>query len=354
MDRDLIDPGFPYFRTPVFSRLWRTPAQSRFGYMAWDQPVQLCLVNWGALYGNLRKRVPEGVYRAGCAVADIRNQADSGVELRMADGSSFHCDLALCADGHSSLGRRRLFPKLEATYAGYVLWRGNLPEALLSEAQPLESGARSTGYPGGHGIFYFVPGPGGSIRAGQRLVNWGMYLLRSSDAYAALMHDQDGRTREHSLPPGSMPASTEQSLKDSIGGLLPDFYQEIVRASSATSVYGIYDLEVPAYRQGRVALLGDAGALARPHSAAGALKSMNDAISLASALREATSVDDALRAWSDERTESGNHLVRFGAQLGRALVTQIPDWSHMDPASMERWFASIVTIRESMFATSAR
>jgi 2-polyprenyl-6-methoxyphenol hydroxylase-like FAD-dependent oxidoreductase len=118
-------------------------------------------------------------------------------------------------------------------------------------------------------------------------------------------------------------------------------------------VYAIQDREVPAYRKGRIAVAGDAGALARPHSASGALKAMTDALALSDALAaEPADLDAALARYSDSQTRSGNHLVRFGRQLGEALVTSIPDWSTMDVATMEVWFASIVTLRPEMLGGS--
>jgi len=43
-------------------------------------------------------------------------------------------------------------------------------------------------------------------------------------------------------------------------------------------------------------------------------------------------------------------MVRFGNQLGQALVKDIPDWSTMNAASMERWFSSVVTIQTEVMS----
>ena len=53
---------------------------------------------------------------------------------------------------------------------------------------------------------------------------------------------------------------------------------------------------------------------------------------------------------SVERTSANNQLVRFGNQLGQALVTEIPDWSNMDVPAMEAWYNSIVTISTDYLA----
>ena len=349
--RDLVDADIPYFPAHTFSRIWRTAQEPRYGYLAWDQPTQLAALNWGVLYRNLRSRVPDHTYRTQHRVIALHQRPNERVGVELADGKTPEFDLVVCADGYTSLGRQTLFPEVGITYPGYVLWRGFLLENELTESKPLEGGIRCLGYPGGHGIFYFVPGPNGSIEPGQRLVNWGMYVPVAETALADFLTDKQGNKREGSLSPGSMPLATERPLKDKAHERIPDYYADIVEKSPDTFVYAIYDCQVPAYRKGRVCLVGDAGAFARPHSAAGALKGINDAVALGEALKTHTSIEEALCAWDTERTTANNNLVRFGNQLGQALVKEIPDWSKMDAASMEKWFSSIVTIQTEFLAS---
>jgi 2-polyprenyl-6-methoxyphenol hydroxylase-like FAD-dependent oxidoreductase len=348
ISRDLVDADTPYFPSHAFTRLWRTPQEHRYGYLAWDQPASLALLNWGGLFRNLRKRVPDSVYRTEHRAVALYEQGNDVVKMELADGTVHEFDLVVCADGYTSLGRRTLFPEVSIQYAGYVIWRGFLLEQELDESQPLENGIRCLGYPGGHGIFYFVPGPDGSVAPGKRLVNWGMYLPIAESTLSDFLTDKEGKVREGSLSPGAMPLATEMALKQKARTCIPDYYAEIVTKSENTFVYAIYDCQVPAYRKGRICLVGDAGAYARPHSAAGALKGINDATALADALKTHESVDAALTEWDKKQTEIDNNLVRFGNQLGRALVTEIPDWSRMDAASMEKWFTALVTIRTEM------
>jgi 2-polyprenyl-6-methoxyphenol hydroxylase-like FAD-dependent oxidoreductase len=350
--RDLVDVDIPYFSAGSFTRIWRTTQEQRYGYWAWDQPANLALLNWGGLYRNLRKRVPNHVYRTARRVVALQESDNERVGVTLADGATHEFDLVVCADGYTSLGRRTLFPRATIQYAGYVLWRGFLLEKELEESEPLESGIRCLGYPGGHGIFYFVPGPDGSVAPGRRLVNWGIYVPVAEATLTDFLTDKEGHSREGSLPPGAMPLSTEIPLKQKAYERIPDYYAEIVDKSQDTFVYAIYDCQVPAYRQGRICLAGDAGAFARPHSAAGALKGINDAVALGDALRTHHSVEEALTHWNTIRTETNNNLVRFGNQLGRALVTEIPDWSTMNAASMEKWFSSMVTVQTEVFDPS--
>ena len=352
--RDLVDADIPYFSSQVFTRLWRTDQERRYGYLAWDQPASLALLNWGGLYRNLRKRVPDHVYRTEHRVVALYEHGNERVGVELANGTVPEFDLVVCADGYTSLGRRTLFPEIDIQYAGYVLWRGFLLEKELAESYPLTSGVRCLGYPGGHGIFYFVPGPDGSVAQGKRLVNWGVYVPVSEATLSEFLTDKEGRSHEGSLPPGAMPLSTEMSLKQKAYERMPDYYAEITDKSPDTFAYAIYDCQVPAYRKGRICLAGDAGAFARPHSAAGALKGINDATALGDALKTHSSLEEALTRWNAVQTEANNNLVRFGNQLGRALVKEIPDWSKMDASSMEKWFTSIVTIQTEMLDTKTR
>ncbi len=347
--RDLVDANIPYFASQTFSRVWRTARERRYGYLAWDQPASLALLNWGGLYRNLRKRVPDPVYRTEQQVVALHERGNGRVGVEVANSGIHEFDLVVCADGYTSLGRRTLFPQVSIQYAGYALWRGFLLEQELNESKPLESGVRCLGYPGGHGIFYFVPGPDGSIAPGKRLVNWGIYVPVAESTLTAFLTDKEGRVHEGSLPPGAMPIPTETALKQKAYERLPDYYAEIADKSPNTFAYAIYDCQVPAYRKGRICLAGDAGAFARPHSAAGALKGINDALALSESLKTHTSVEAALTHWDRIQTAIDNNLVRFGNQLGRALVTEIPDWSKMDAISMEKWFTSIITIQTEMF-----
>ncbi len=344
--RGLIGADVPYFDAEHFVRRWRTAAAPEFGVLAWEQPANIALLNWGGLYQNLRARVPDGVYHTGQRVVAL-HQAAQGVDVALANGEVQNFDLVVCADGYASLGRRTLFPTLELNYPGYVLWRGSLPASAMVAAAPMASGVHALGYPDGHGIFYLVPGTDASTGRDQRLVNWGMYVPVPD--LAAFMVDRDGRAHEGSLPPGAMPLATEAKLKSDARHRLPDFYADIVAASHDTYVYAIYDCEVPAYRAGRICLAGDAGAFARPHSGAGALKGVSDAVALRTALASHPDLETALTTWDREQTASGNQMVRFGNQLGRALVLEIPDWSAMSVAEMARWFTASVTIEAELF-----
>jgi 2-polyprenyl-6-methoxyphenol hydroxylase-like FAD-dependent oxidoreductase len=346
VEHDLIDADVPHLDVHTFRHLVRDERQERYGLVLWEQPGNIAHLNWGALYRNLRRRVPEGAYHTGCKVTGLRESDHGTVAVTLAEGRTREFDLLVCADGYGSLGRRTLFPDSPVSYARYVLWRGAVEERSLSEVKPLEGTLCWPSYVGGHGPFFLVPGLDGSIAPGRRLVNWGLYLGVYEDERAELLTGSDPAGYD-----GPMPAAREAKLKAWVPEVLPEYFAEIVNKSSATHVQKVHESTVPAYRKGRICLAGDAGALARPHTGTGVLKGITDAIGLADALRAHASLDDALTHWSDERTAHGNELVRLASQIGRALAAEIPGGPKADPAAKQKQFSSMVTVPSEVFVS---
>ena len=125
-----------------------------------------------------------------------------------------------------------------------------------------------------------------------------------------------------------------------LGSEMAGYVQEIVDATEDPFLQPIHDLRVPSYRRGRICLLGDAAAVARPHTAGGVEKAVVDAIALAEALSTDATIDGALETWDRARSAVGRELVTLGEALGRALVTEPPDWAAMSSAEMEGWWES--------------
>ena len=73
------------------------------------------------------------------------------------------------------------------------------------------------------------------------------------------------------------------------------------RPVRAAFLQPIYDLEVPRMAFGRVAILGDAAFVARPHVGAGVAKAAQDALTLAEALAANTDAEAALKQFEHAR-----------------------------------------------------
>ena len=89
-------------------------------------------------------------------------------------------------------------------------------------------------------------------------------------------------------------------------------------------VQAIYDLELNVMGRGRVANIGDAGSVARPHCGAGVSKAADDAANLATALSAHDRVEDAINLFSAERTKAGQAAAR-----GRRTLGLISRWTSL-------------------------
>jgi 2-polyprenyl-6-methoxyphenol hydroxylase-like FAD-dependent oxidoreductase len=78
----------------------------------------------------------------------------------------------------------------------------------------------------------------------------------------------------------------------------------------------IWDLESPRIAFGRVAVVGDAAFVARPHVATGVSKAALDVQCLADALAQTGEIGAALARYAQEREPQGHALVARGRHLG--------------------------------------
>ena len=348
IERDLIDADLPNFPGAAMPFVGRTRADDHLGHIAWVWPISLAAMNWGDLWRNLRRRVPDTIYHQGRAVTDAKTVDGGKAVVQLDDGSQQTFDLVIFADGYRSLGRRLLFPEVDLQYCGYVLWRGVLDEKDLDDSDPLEASMPRLSYKGlsGHVVIYFVPGHNGSTARGERWVNWAAYIPVSADELPGFLTDRQGRQRTGSLPPGAMRLEEENRLKRLMQAHLPTYYADIVNISHDTFAQPIYLVEMPGYHQGRLCLIGDAGALAQPFTGSGVFKGANNAIDLAAALQAHPDVDAALREWDKKETVTGERLVVLGRQMEQAFIWSAPDFSQMDAETTAAWFKNAVTFPE--------
>jgi 2-polyprenyl-6-methoxyphenol hydroxylase-like FAD-dependent oxidoreductase len=103
--------------------------------------------------------------------------------------------------------------------------------------------------------------------------------------------------------------------------LAPQF-RALVRLTEQPFLQPIYDLETERMALGRVALIGDAAFVARPHVGAGVSKAADDAIALADALAEDGDVASALRAFEAARIGVGRRIIERARHLGAYMRTR--------------------------------
>jgi len=224
----------------------------------------------------------------------------------------------IAADGGSSIVRKLFYPAVERTYAGYVAWRGTVPEAELSESAINAFAEKFTFYHsnGVQILGYLIPGPAGTLKPGERLVNWVWYCnyVANSPAHIELMTDRDGERHHITLPPGGIRDAVWEKQKSLADDALPPQLAEIVRKTKVPFVQAITDVlpSDPVLCGGKVLLIGDALAGFRPHTAS----STNQAALDAMALADFIGGDISLEIWEDKVMKYAKRVQEWGVEMG--------------------------------------
>jgi 2-polyprenyl-6-methoxyphenol hydroxylase-like FAD-dependent oxidoreductase len=274
--------------------------------------------SWNAIYRALRSVLPKDRYHQGATFHSLRQTPDR--VWAIIDGvGEVESDLLIGADGGGSAVRGVLWPDVRAQYAGYVAFRGLVPEAVLAAEAAAVLRDRFTffQYERSHMLVYLVASEDLSVAPGARRYNWVWY--RNADEKSTLGHiltDRTGARRDNSVAPGMLALAVEQELREAARGQLPWPMRMLVEATREPFVQAIIDLEAPSMAHGRVALVGDAAFVPRPHTAASTSKAAANVLALVDALAVEPDVTDALRTWEPAQLELGRYLRRHGQMLG--------------------------------------
>jgi len=134
-----------------------------------------------------------------------------------------------------------------------------------------------------------------------------------------LLTDDHGVTHAISIPPPLIPRQAIAEMRADAERLVAPQFRQIVRLIEEPILQPIYDLESPRMAFGRVAILGDAAFVARPHVAAGVSKAADDAAALAASLENEENVGAALKRYEAARLPENYRIIERARHLGAYL-----------------------------------
>ncbi len=295
------------------------------GRLIGSHPYRQLATSWDRLFNVLREQFGEATYFSGKDLVRI-DCNEHEVVAHFRDGTQAVGDLLVGADGLRSSVRAEMLGDLPPLYAGYTAWRGLIAEADMPRSAHdalfndfafcLPPGEQILGYP--------VAGADNDLRVGHRRYN--VIWYRPADERVGLtdlLTDIEGKVHSLSIPPPLIRPELIAAMRADAHRLLAPPFAAVLDATAAPFLQPIFDLACPAMAFGRVALLGDAAFVARPHVGAGVTKAAEDAVALASAVAVESDIPAGLQAYQALRLKAGNAILRRARHLGAYMQAEV-------------------------------
>lgn len=304
---------------------------------------------WAQVWRPLRASYADENYHSGRVFARLE-QTDNRVTAIFEDGSSETGDLLIAADGGQSLIRTQLFPTITPHYPSYVAWRGvvddtNLPAALYDM---VFERTVFTFEDGEMALFMHVPSPDGNATDRFRRYYFIWYAPVAEEERRQLFTGVDGKDYGTAIPPPLIQPTLVKRMQVRAKEIFNPNLAAIAVNTPEPLIQTISDLTSDQLVQGRVAVLGDAAFIARPHVIGGISKAALDAQRLVDAL-EAADGDtvSGLAAFNASQLIFGRNLVHHARNLGTYIDQKFMNRTldcearaYLDPAHVIRQYGA--------------
>ncbi len=293
--------------------------------------VNRYMSSWVRFYRPLKDRLPDAHYHFGMNLVRFEERAH-GVTAYFSDGSSVSGDLLIGADGIWSTVRAQWLPEVKPEYAGYVAWRGmveerDFPPALRDEIVPIHTFCLPEGQ---YMLTYPVPGQDDDTRPGFRRTNFVWYHPVTEAKLQDLCTDATGKCHGVAIPPHLIRKEHVDEMRAFSRANFAPQIADTVDLTRQPFFQTIFDCASPCIAHGRVALLGDAAFVARPHTGMGTTKAALDAQYLIDALLAANGdLAAAVVDYNASRCLFGNRLVVRGRWLGAHMAAHLTKPKHL-------------------------
>ncbi|TVY86156.1 2,6-dihydroxypyridine 3-monooxygenase, partial [Lachnellula willkommii] len=293
-----------------------------------NKPLQM--TSWGVIYHHLRanfdgfqssfcRSPPASAKGDGSAVFECGKRVTglvhtvSGVEITYEDllnkkeEGKLLADLVIIANGANSSLRSTIFTGVERVYAGYVAFRGTVPESEVSEEakKTFDPNLSYNSFDNGYILLYIIPGTDGSIVPGHRRYNWVWYhpLAAGSPELENIMTDTSGVVHRNTLPVGTMQPSEWAPYVALASKLMCAPFAEMVRKTTQPFITAISDVSCPRATafDGKVLIAGEALNLMRPHMALSTTQSAMQALLLEKVFKR----EMTLKEWEKQVLQYG-------------------------------------------------
>lgn len=296
---------------------------ARDGAVAERVQISQVLTSWSRLYTMLSSVFDNQRMVYSASVSRVEQSANS-VRVQCEDGRSFDADLVVAADGIRSTVRSQLLPQVQPEYAGYVAWRGVCDEAVLSQLT-LKTVFDTFGFgvpPGEQLIGYPVAGAGNATTRGQRRYNFVWYRPASEPELIDLMTDADGQHYPQGISPNRVAWQHVAAIRQVARQRLAPQFAEMLEKAAQPFLQPIYDCATSQMAFDRLALMGDAAFVARPHVGMGVTKAAEDAMALTDCIATHGPTAQALQAYQSMRLNPCLAVVQRARELGAYMQAQ--------------------------------